>query len=311
MVDRAQNETASRFEGVVALLLTPFQPDGQIDWKCYEAYVDWQLSLGVKALFAVCGSSEMKWLSFSERLELARRAVSRAGRIPVITTANLEPNPAEHKAELHRLIDTGVSGVVLVPPPGLARDQVLLGEYFAELADTSSCPVFLYEWPQVWPYSISPSVFRNLVRNHGVLGIKDTTCTIEGIVAKIRAAPEAIVYQANTPLALDAVEAGARGMMAITSTCCADLAVKFWQLALGKAQETKRVHARLVFLDAILRMAHPATSKYLAALRGIPISPTCRWPVTLHAEVARAVRVWFEEYLEDHSEANSRLPSFR
>ncbi|HET7558773.1 MAG TPA: dihydrodipicolinate synthase family protein, partial [Limnochordia bacterium] len=108
-----------RFEGVMALLLTPYLPDGSIDWATYDAYVDWQLQNGPEGLFAVCGTSEMKWLTLDERLALAKRAKARAGGRPVVATANLEGDPAAQRDEVRRMADTGVSGVVLVPPEGM------------------------------------------------------------------------------------------------------------------------------------------------------------------------------------------------
>ena len=100
------------------------------------------------------------------------------------------------------------------------------------------------------------------------VGIKDTTCTLEGIQAKIDAAPESIIYQANTPYLLDAVDLGARGTMAITSTAAADISVKFWEAMPDQREDAVAYHRQLVLLDAILRFGYPATAKYLAQLRG-------------------------------------------
>jgi len=285
----------NRFEGVFALLLTPFLADGRIDWSTYDLYVDWQLSQRPHGLFAVCGSSEMHWLDLDERLALAKRAVERAGDVPVVATANLAADRTQRIAEMEQMAETGVSGFVLVPPDGLGREQDQLGAYFATLADQSPLPIILYEWPQMTPCEIDPAVYGWLVETHGIIGIKDTTCTLDGIKAKIDAAPESIVYQANTPFLLDAFEMGARGTMAITSTAAADISGNFWDAMMrGERTEAEQHHQQLVMLDALLRFGYPATAKCLAQLRGLPFELTCRAPSMLKAEGAKAMSVWWE-----------------
>jgi 4-hydroxy-tetrahydrodipicolinate synthase len=284
------------FAGIFALLLTPFRSDGRIDWACFDHYMDWQLSHHPHGLFAVCGSSEMAQLSLEERLALARRTAERAGRVPVLATANLEGDRSLHADEVARMTATGVAGVVLVPPDGLGRNQNELLDYLARLADQASCPVILYEWPQMRPCEITPETYATLVREHGVRGIKDTTCTLEGIQAKIEAAPASIVYQANTPYLLEAVRLGAQGALAITSTAATDLLVDFWQQALDGRAEAVLHHQQLVLLDAVLRFAYPATAKYLAYLRGVPFDFKCRVASELSGESAKAISVWWEAY---------------
>ena len=256
----------------------------------------WQLSHRPHGLFAVCGSSEMHWLELEERLALAKRAVQRAGDVPVVATANLETDRTRRIAEMAQMAETGVSGFVFVPPDGLGLEQDQLDAYFATLAGQSPLPIILYEWPQMNPYEIDPAVYGRLVADHGIVGIKDTTCTLEGIQAKIDAAPESIVYQANTPYLLDAVDLGARGTMAITSTAAADIAVKFWEAMPDQRGDAVVYHQQLVLLDAILRFGYPATAKYLAKLRGLPFEMTCRAPSALKPEGARAMSVWWDMY---------------
>lgn len=281
-----------KFTGVFSLLLTPFRSNKEIDWDVYEQYVSWQLSFQPAGLFAVCGSSEMKWLTLEERLELARRAVNLAGNIPVVATANLEPNPDDHPDELRRMFETGVSGVVLVPPNGMGEDQSLLHGYMANMADLAGCPVILYEWPLVHPYRIEPEIFRQLVSSHGVLGLKDTTCTLEGIGQKVNASPDSIVYQANTPYLLESVSLGIKGVMAIVSAASGKTVIDFWNAAVREEPEASALHNKLVYLDALLRFSYPASAKYLASLQGIPIETHCRADSALTEEARKAMDVW-------------------
>src|SRR5690606_18353037 len=101
------------------------------------------------------------------------------------------------------------------------------------LADLSPVPVILYEFPGVSPHMIPSAVYGELVRSYGVSAIKDTTCTMEGITAKIEAAPGSMVIQANTSFLLESIQAGVRGIMAITSAARTGMNVQFWNKAIS------------------------------------------------------------------------------
>lgn len=285
------------YQGVFALLLTPFQPDLEIDWRAYDRYVDWQLSQRPHGLFAVCGSSEMGALTPAERLRLAEIAVRRAGGVPVFATANAAGDPADHEQELLRMANTGVSGIVLIPPNGMGADQRKLGEYFARMAELSPVPVFLYECPMVKPHLIDPDVYAELVSRHGIRGIKDTTCTLEGIEAKIKGAPGSIVYQANTPLMLEAIHRGAGGVMAITTTAAASLVLELWERGKRRDPSAAAVLERLVALDAALGGGFPATGKYLASLQGVPLNPYTRTGKSISQPSAQALENWYSAFI--------------
>ncbi|WP_409341480.1 dihydrodipicolinate synthase family protein [Paenibacillus sp. MBLB4367] len=293
MSNRASAGPADRFKGIYALLLTPFQLNKEIDWEAYDRYVEWQLSHSPHGLFAVCGSSEMEYLTLQERLTLAERAVRLAGSTPVIATGNVQSDPAEHAEELQRMAETGVSGIVLIPQGSMGEDQNRLEDYFARLADLSPLPVFLYECPLASPRFVDPDVYGRLVSQHGIVGIKDTTCTAEGIRSKIESATESLVFQANMSFLLEALHSGAQGIMATTSAAAADVALALWsEAANGKREAAETLHELLVFLDGVLGKGYPATAKHLAKLRGIPMNELTRKGKSMNDSARQGIAVW-------------------
>lgn len=283
----------SKFRGVYALLLTPFKMSKEIDWDSYDRYVDWQLSKSPNGLFAVCGSSEMELLTLEERLVLAGRAAARAGGTPVLATANVDSDPSKHKEELQRMAETGVSGLVLIPPGDMGQDQNKLAEYIAGLAELSPLPVFLYECPLASPRHIDPDVYGTLAAKNGIAGIKDTTCTPEGIQAKIVSAPESLVFQANMSFLRESVRAGAQGIMATTGSAAVDVLAAYWRSEQdGDEAAAEAWHELLVFLDGVLGKGYPATAKHLASLRGAAMETVTRKSKGMNESAAKGVAVW-------------------
>jgi len=114
----------SSIHGIVPVMITPFTPDDRIDWARYEALIEWYLSNGSEALFAVCQSSEMQALSLDERLDLARFTVEHvARRVPVVASGHISEAMDDQKTELLAMADTGVDGVVLVSNRLAARHE--------------------------------------------------------------------------------------------------------------------------------------------------------------------------------------------
>ena len=204
--------------GIYSLMLTPYFSDRSIDYKTYEAYAEWQAQQGVQHLFAVCGSSEMSNLSLEERLELARLTVKHKGETTVVATANMEYGLEAQIEEVKRMSDTGVDGLVFTTM-GMGDRGDELVEHISKLAAHTDLPLFMYEFPGRQPHLISGETYGKLVRECGILGIKDTTCTLEGIGAKIDNKGDSCVIQANMPYLYEAFRLGSRGVMATPTSC--------------------------------------------------------------------------------------------
>ena len=298
------SELTQKLMGVVALMLTPFNEDGGIDWETYAHYTEWQAAKEPSGLFAVCGSSEMKWLTRDERLQLVKQTVQYAGDLPVIATGNLDPDPAKHPDEARQIEDAGASAVVLIPAPTMSGEPDRYYDYLLNMSQQVSCPVYVYEWPQVPNYLMDNDVFTRLAENKVIAGIKDTTCTVEGIQAKQNVAKDAVVYQANTAYLMEALDMGAKGIMAVTSAAKADLVKAFWDAYQTDRDTAIKLHRELVFLDMLLRPAYPATAKYIAGLQGMAMSTYTRWDVRLTAETCRSIDAWYEQL--EHVLSDSR-----
>ncbi|HET7558453.1 MAG TPA: hypothetical protein VFK80_00720, partial [Limnochordia bacterium] len=91
------------------------------------------------------------------------------------------------------------------------------------------------------------------------------------------------------PYLLDTLQSGAKGIMAIVSSC-SSLPERLWALRDRlNGEEAETVHAGLVFLDAVLRMGYPAAGKYVVNASGCPFPLATRWPVRLAPEATRAL----------------------
>ena len=90
--------------GIVPVMITPFHEDGDIDWDGLENLIEWYIAHGAQALFAVCQSSEMQFLSLAERRDLAISTAKQIdGCIPVITSGEPLQTPCIRQPVTFRL----------------------------------------------------------------------------------------------------------------------------------------------------------------------------------------------------------------
>lgn len=277
--------------GIYSLMLTPYFEDKSIDFGTYETYTEWQVRQGVEHLFAVCGSSEMSELTLEERLKLARLTVKHKGETTVVATANMEKEMSAQIEEVKRMSDTGVDGIVFTTK-GMGDKEDALVEYIGELKRYTSLPVFMYEFPGARPHLISGNVYGRLVRECGIYGIKDTTCTIEGIQEKLDQKGLSCVIQANMPFLFEAFKRGSRGVMATPTSCGGAFFQRFYEAFIGgDLQLAEQRYNEIILLDNAIDSGFNNSAKYLVQLQGVTgMRPINRGPNTLSSARLESLR---------------------
>ena len=219
-----------KIEGIIPVMITPFTANGQIDYPGLGRLVEWYIDHGSDALFAVCQSSEMQYLSLQERVELAafvRQAA--AGRVPVIASGHISESLDDQLAELSAIAATGVDGMVLVTNRLDARQEG--GSRFIDDLTwllkrmPKDIPLGLYECPAPYRRLLTDDEVTFCADTGRFVILKDVSCDLETVkrrVALTRGTPLAIV-NANAAIAYDAMKAGSRGFTGVFTNFHPDL----------------------------------------------------------------------------------------
>lgn len=284
----------NEYSGVYSLLLTPFNWDRSIDYKAYEEYVAWQAAFKPQHLFAVCGSSEMTTLTQDERVTCAGLAVKNSNGVPVYVTGNLEENFNDQIEEIKRLEQQGISGLVFVTK-GLCDKPAEMHDYLLDLASRTELPVILYEFPGLQPHLMDPETYGKLAATGKIHGIKDTTCKMPTIEAKIAVQGDSNVLQANIPFLYDSYVKGARGVIATPTTCGTGLFVKMWdEFTKGDLEAARKTHQQIILLDNAIDSGFMASAKYLVNLQGVKMNWFTRCGHNLGEARLRSIEVFHD-----------------
>jgi 4-hydroxy-2-oxoglutarate aldolase len=181
-------------EGVFAATTTPFYADEKIYFRKIEANMA-HYSRSLLAGMIVLGSTgEAVMLDDAESREVLRVAaeatsaekvlVAGVGRESVGATVGLAEAAAEFRYD-----------AVLVRPPSYYAGQLTAAavlNYFRSVADRSPLPVLLYNIPKCVPYQIPIEVIADLANHPNIIGIKDSSGSVERIQATVAATKDSM-----------------------------------------------------------------------------------------------------------------------
>lgn len=221
---------AKKIEGIVPVMITPFTDAGEIDYAGLERLIEWYIAKGSDALFAVCQSSEMAFLSLAEREALAKFVVRQAaGRVPVVVSGHVSDDPHGQLEELLVAANSGADGVVLVTnhlDPKNRGTAALRGNLQWLLDQLpKDLPLGLYECPAPYRRLLSDDELKFCIDSGRFVLLKDVSCdlpTVKRRVALAAGTPFAIL-NANAAIAYDAMKAGSRGFNGVFTNFHPDL----------------------------------------------------------------------------------------
>ncbi|WP_175701630.1 dihydrodipicolinate synthase family protein [Burkholderia ambifaria] len=223
-------QSSATIEGIVPVMLTPFDDAGAIDYAGLERLIEWYLAHGADALFAVAQSSEMQFLSLAERAELARFVVERvAGRVPVVASGHISDDLDSQVAELRAAAESGAQGVVLVTnrlDPQRKGSAAFLDHLHKLLARLpSDLPLGLYECPAPYRRLLSDDELRACIDTGRFVMLKDVSCDLETVKRRVALAAGSPlkILNANAAIAWDAMRAGSAGFNGVFTNFHPDL----------------------------------------------------------------------------------------
>lgn len=219
-----------KIEGIIPVMLTPYLLDNSIDYESLEKLIEWYIDKGADALFAVCQSSEMQYLTLQERSELAKFVVQKVnGRIPVIASGHISDDSYDQRRELITTIESGADATVLVTnhlDPHNRGTQTFQGnlQWLLEALPTDH-PLGLYECPAPYRRLISDEEFRFIVDSGRFILLKDVSCDLETVTRRVQIAKdsEMAILNANAAIAWNAMKIGSKGFNGVSTNYHPDL----------------------------------------------------------------------------------------
>ena len=255
------------FGQVLTAMVTPFDHNGEIDFKATEALVDYLIANGTDGLVVAGTTGESPTLTTEEKIELFKCVVeAAAGRVPVI--AGTGSNNTKASISLTKLAEeTGVDGIMLVAPYYNKPSQEGLYHHFKTIAESTSLPVMLYNIPGRSVANISVETIVRLSEIPNVVSIKEASGDLDAMAEIIsKTSSDFTLYSGDDGLTIPVLAIGGAGVVSVASHIIGnDMQKMINAFKNGNVQNAAATHRNLLPIMRALFIA-PSPSPVKAAL---------------------------------------------
>ncbi|KAG9678158.1 aldolase, partial [Aureobasidium melanogenum] len=263
--------------GVWAPAITFFDPTtDDLDLSSQKAYYNYLSKSGLTGLVILGTNAETFLLTRNERASLLKCAREAVGpEYPIMAGVGGHST----KQVLEYIEDAAHAGAdyVLVLPPGYfgpATTEVVVRNFYAQVAKASALPIVLYNFPGVCNgVDLSSSLITELANAHSnIVGVK-LTCGSVGKITRLAAqlpASRFSVYGGQSDFLIGGLSVGSAGCIAAFANVFPKTISRIYKLwTEGKQEEALKLH-RVASLAEEPCKAGIASTKYAASVFSAP-----------------------------------------
>ena len=274
-------------EGCVVALVTPMRDDGDIDWECLDALIEWHAEEGTTGVVAVGTTGESATLDVDEHLQVIERIVKRADKRLAVIAGTGANSTSEAITLTKQAAKAGADACLLVAPYYNKPTQEGLYRHYRAIAEAIDTPQILYNVPGRTASDILPETVARLRDIPNIVGIKDATGDMRRAAELAElAGKDFTLYSGDDPTAARMMlDHGARGVISVSANVAPRLMAQMCKAAIaGDRTEAEALDARLAPLHkAVLLESNPIPVKWALARMG-RIPDGIRLPLTPLAE---------------------------
>src|ERR1700760_3903006 len=238
-----------QLRGTGVALITPFRPDGGVDYVALEKVIEFMVSGGVEYLVTLGTTGETPTLSKDEKRQIALFTFEKAaGRVPVVVGIGGN-NTAELIDELKSFPLDKAEAVLSASPYYSKPSQEGLFQHYKALAAASPKPILLYNVPGRTGRNLSAATTIRLAREvKNIAGIKEASGDMAQCMEILRDRPEHfLVVSGDDALAFPQMAVGMDGVISVAANSWPKAFAQMIRLALnGDLKGAKALNDRLI-----------------------------------------------------------------
>lgn len=273
------------FKGLGIALITPFTPEGAVDYTALKRLVEYQLDNGADFLCILATTAEAPCLSMEEKDELTRFIKDLVrGRIPILKYCGGN-NTAAVVDEIRHTDWSGIDGILSICPYYNKPSQEGLYQHFKAISEASPLPIVLYNVPGRTGINMTSETTVRIARDcANVVGIKEASGSLEQVDEIIKNKPDTFdVISGDDALTFPMIASGAAGVISVIGNALPKQFSRMIRLEFnGEYEPARKIHHMFTELYSLLFVdGNPAGVKALLNDMGfidnilrLPLVPT-------------------------------------
>ena len=208
-----------KLAGVGAAMITPFTPDGRVDYEALARMVDYVIEGGVDYIVALGTTAETPTLYMPERAVIAMFITNQiAGRVPLVMGCGGN-STSEVLDQLREFDLRGADAILSVTPYYNKPSQEGLFQHFRTVSEHSPLPVILYNIPGRTGVNMTAETTLRCARElKNVIGVKEASGNIEQMQQILDNRPEGfLVLSGDDGITIELMRRGGDGVISVAA----------------------------------------------------------------------------------------------
>ncbi|SHN08774.1 4-hydroxy-tetrahydrodipicolinate synthase [Cyclobacterium lianum] len=203
------------WKGVFPAITTKFTAEDQLDLKAFHANIKVQMKAGVDGIVIGGSLGEASTLTDAEKEKLVKSTLELvADKIPLVLTI-AEQSTRRAIEVVKSANETGVKGLMVLPPMRYKADDRETVAFFKEIAGATDLPIMIYNNPVDYRILVTLDMFEELASCPNINAVKESSRDLTVVTKMInRFGDRFKILGGVDPLALESLTLGAHGWVA-------------------------------------------------------------------------------------------------
>lgn len=285
-----------KISGVITALVTPFDNNGNVDFKSLENLVAQQLKAGVRGFVVSGTTAESPTLEKSEVKEIWQLVREKSNTETILILGTGSNSTAKTIENTKVAIELKADAALVVVPYYNKPPQRGLFQHFKKVAEETGAPILLYNVPGRTACNMSAETTIELSFIKNMIGIKDASGDIDAAETIRKKSREGFVLlSGDDGTYVDFLTRGGDGIISVGSHIVPEIFVKLTELVkLKKFDQAKTLmDANKDLIDALYVEANPIPVKKALMMMNLISTSQMRLPL-ISAQASTEEKLKFE-----------------
>ena len=288
------------FKGAGVAIVTPMKDNFDVNYEKLEELIDTQIKEGTDAIIIAGTTGESATLTMEEHRDVIRAAVEfTKHRVPVV--AGTGSNSTRTAIQLSREAEeAGADGLLIVTPYYNKATQEGLVAHYSAIADSTKCPVIMYNVPGRTGCNLLPETVAALVKaKENIVGLKEATGNMAQAAQTMNLTDGKLdLYSGEDGLVVPLMSIGAIGVISVWSNVAPAKVHQMCESFLqGDLETARRLQLEAIpLINALFSEVNPIPVKKALSLMGLEAGPL-RAPL---CEMSPANAAKLEKVMKDY-----------
>uniref|UniRef100_A0A7C4YI98 4-hydroxy-tetrahydrodipicolinate synthase n=1 Tax=candidate division WOR-3 bacterium TaxID=2052148 RepID=A0A7C4YI98_UNCW3 len=266
-------------KGSIVALSTPFKEDG-VNLKTLKELIEFHNRSGTDAILVLGTTGESPTLNEKEKDEIISKTLEYS-KVPVIVGTGTNSTEKTIK-ETKRAKELGAEFVLVITPYYNKPNQEGLYHHFLKVAESCDVKIIIYNVPSRTGVSIKPETIAELSKIKNIIGIKEASGDLKGMMKIIfYAEKDFVLLSGDDFITLPVMCIGGKGVISVTANIIPERVKKFVDLLLkGDLSSAISMNQEIVEVsDALFIDTNPIPVKAALNMMGFDMGKP-RLPLT-------------------------------